>query len=795
MRFSYEWLCDLAGVKDVPPDKGAEVLTMAGFVVDHVSVIDYTGIVVGRIESQVPHPKSRKPLWIHQVDLGTERRQIIAGAPNAVAGTLVPVALPGTTVPGGVTVRDGVIAGEAARGMLCSAAELLIEDGPEGILLLESGEPGQPLSEVIPNEAILDVEVTANRPDCMGHLGLARELAAGLGRSLGRDFLARFTGGVEPKGTDLIKVDIEAPDLCRRYIGAVLSNVHVRPSPLWMQRRLRSGGIRPINNVVDITNYVCLEYGQPLHAFDLDHVRGAQIVVRRAAEGERLMLLDGVERRLNPSMLVIADGEGPVALAGLMGGEESGVTELTTRILLEAASFDGVNVRATSRALRLRTDASARFEKGLSPELALAGARRAVMLMAELAGASVHTDWVDEYPRPQDPVRISFRPERIDAILGIPVPRDEMEAGLTRLEFSVQTDGEDGAWDVFPPVYRLDVRIPEDVAEEIGRSYGYDKVPATLPGGRRGAWLPFQPSQERTLDGARHALAGAGYDEIVSVALVPGRTLEALGIAERAIHVVNPVSDEHDAMRTSLAVTLLQAAALNRQRDRAALSAFELGRAYLRRDDAPEGQPDEIQRLGILRLAGPEADEGRSAFLQVKGAFERAAQELRLHDISYEPATGVLFHPGRCARVMVDGREAGHLGELHPLVTERFDLPGRAVLLEVDVEPLLTGGRDRRYVPLARFPTVDRDLAVVVGSDLPAASLLSTIRKSGGELLQDARAFDEYIGPQVGDGRKSVAFSLTFRSPERTLTDAEVDGELKRVREALTGAHGAEFRA
>ncbi|HEX4213986.1 MAG TPA: phenylalanine--tRNA ligase subunit beta [Candidatus Dormibacteraeota bacterium] len=794
MRFSYEWLCDLAGVKDVAPEKGAEVLTMAGFVVDHVSVIDYAGIVVGRIESQVPHPRSRKPLWIHQVDLGTETRQIIAGAPNAVPGTLVPVALPGTTVPGGVTVRDGVIAGEAARGMLCSAAELLIEDGPEGILLLEAGEPGQPLSAVIPNEAILDVEVTANRPDCLGHLGLARELAAGLGRSLGRDFMPRFTGGVEPKGTDLIQVDIEAPDLCRRYIGAVLSNVHVGPSPSWMQRRLRSGGIRPINNVVDVTNYVCLEYGQPLHAFDLDQVRGARIIVRRAEEGERLMLLDGVERSLNPSMLVIADGEGPVALAGLMGGEESGVTGLTTRILLESANFDGVNVRATSRALRVRTDASARFEKGLSPELALAGARRAAMLLAELAGATVHTEWVDEYPRPQDPVRISFPPERIDAILGITVPREEMEAGLTRLEFQVQTDG-DGEWDVFPPVYRLDVRIAEDVAEEVGRSYGYDNVPATLPAGRRGRWLPFRPSQERTLDAARNSLAGAGYDEIVSVALVSSRVLEGLGIADRTIRVVNPVSDEHDVMRTSLAVTLLQAAALNRQRDRAALSAFEMGRVYLGRDDGPEGQPDEIQRLAMLRLAGPEPDEGRAAFLQVKGAFERAAEVLRLHDISYEPATGVLFHPGRCARVLVDGRPAGHLGELHPQVMERFDLPGRAVLLEVDVEPLLTGGRDRRYAPLARFPTVDRDLAVVVGGDLPAASLLSTIRDSGGELLKGARAFDEYIGPQVGEGRKSVAFSLTFRSPERTLTDAEVDGELARVRKALTGAHGAEFRA
>ena len=794
MKFSYEWLCDLAGIRDVPVGQAAEVLTMAGWEVDEVVPIDLSQLVVGRVLSQELHPGSRKPLWIHQVDLGDHVRQIVAGADNARPGTLVAVALPSTTVPSGTTVRDGKIAGVDARGMLCSEAELLIGPDEGGIMLLDEGRPGQPLEELIPSDAILEVEVTPNRPDCLGHLGLARELAAALGRSLGRDFMPPFTGGVEPPGTDLVDVTIEAPELCRRYIGAPITGVRVGPSPLWLRRRLFLAGVRPISNVVDVTNYVALEYGQPLHAFDLAALGGRRIVVRRARPGERLLGLDGETRTLTPDMLVIADAERPVALAGIIGGQETAVTEGTADLLLEAANFDGVSVRATSRALKLRTEASVRFEKGISPELALAGARRAAMLLAEITGGRVHVGWADVYPRPQEPARVRFRPAQVDGLLGVHVPLQEMEAILKRLDFQVRIQ-DDGEWDVLSPVFRLDVGIPEDVAEEVGRLHGYEKVPATLPGRRRSTWQPARPSLERRLDALRQALAGAGFTEVVTPALTSGALLDRLEVGEGAMRVINPVSDDQDTLRTTLVPSLLRVAAHNRNRGRPAVSVFEVARVYLRRPDAPDAQPDERVRLAAVRsgLAGAEA--GRRAFLELKGALERSLDALAPVEESYERDRATLFHPGRCAQVLVCGRPVGHLGELHPDTLEPFDLEGRVVALEIDLEPVLEIDLPRRSRPLPRFPAVNRDLAVVVPEEVPAGELLRTIKGAGGELLESATAFDEYRGSQVPEGRKSIAFALTFRSRERTLTDAEVDRQLEAVREALRRQHGASFRA
>jgi phenylalanyl-tRNA synthetase beta chain len=800
VKASLGWLKELSGISDIAPADAARALTMAGWNVEAVTVVDLSPILVGRVVSQVPHPSSRRPLWIHQVDLGGERRQIIAGAPNAVEGSLVPVALPGTTVPSGTAVRDGKIAGEAAQGMLCSAAELGLSDDHEGILLLEEGTPGQRLDELIPSDAVFDVEVTPNRPDNLSHLGLARELAAALGRRLPGDFMPPFTGGVEPLGTELIQVGIEAPDLCRRYIGAVVSGVSVGPSPAWMQRRLRACGVRPISNVVDVTNYVLLEYGQPLHAFDLATIRGRRIAVRRARDGERLLCLDGETRRLTPEMLVIADAERPVALAGVIGGEETAVSEATTDVLLEAANFDGVNVRATSRAIRLRTEASLRFEKGISPELALAGARRAATLLAETCGGRVHTDWADAYPRPQQPSRVLLRPEKVDAVLGVHVPLQEMEDILQRLGFQVRVES-DGTWEVLAPVFRLDVSISEDVAEEVGRIYGYDRVPPTLPGRRRSTWHPASPSSERRLDGARHVLAACGLTEAVSPSLVGHELLERLGVEERAMRLVNPVSDDEDTLRTTLLPSLLQVVARNRRHGRAEVGVFELGRAYLRRpadaDGQPAQQPEEPARVCAVRAGMPDADASRAAFYELKGALERAVDALAPIEslgLEYRPARAPLFHPGRCAEVVAAGRSLGHIGELHPAALGVVDLEERAVALELDLEPLLAVRGARQARPLPRFPAVNRDLGVVVPDLVPAGELQAAIKEAGGELLESVRAFDEYRGGQVPEGHKSVAFALIFRSPERTLTDAEVDAALEGVRRALRRRHQAGFR-
>jgi phenylalanyl-tRNA synthetase beta chain len=793
MRISYEWLGDFVDLTDVTPKEAAEVLTRLGVEIEALTLVDLSQILIGKVLEQIPHPKSNKPLWVHQVDLGSHVVQIIAGAPNAVAGTLVPVALPGTTVPNGNVVKDMTIAGFKAGGMLCSASELLLGDDHQGILILDSGTPGEPLTTVIPSQAIMEAEVTSNRPDCMGHLGIARELAAGLDRPLTRDFMPAFTGTASPPGRELVKVTIEDPDLCSRYIGAVIKDVKVGPSPDWLQRRLRACGVRPINNIVDITNYVLLEYAQPLHAFDLTKLAGPEIRVRRAREGEKLLCLDGVDRELKPEILVIADAERPVAIAGVIGGEETAVTAGTTDILLEAANFSGPSVRQTSRSLGLRTEASARFERGLPPELALAGARRAASLIAELAGGTVHKEWPDVYPRPQEPVRVRLKPWLIDEVLGIHVPLQDSEAILIRLGFHLKVLG-DGEWDVLPPVFRLDVTIPEDLVEEVGRVNGYDRVPPTLPGRRHETWTPLTPSVDRRLDAARDVLAGAGFNETWNPALVSGRKLEALRVAAHAMRVSNALSDDMDTLRTSLLPSLVDVVALNRDRGRDEICVYEIASVFLARIGEKDSQPEEPLRLAAIATAGTTADSGRVAFYRLKSVLDACVGGLSAPSLTYQRGAAELFHPGRCAAVTIEGRQLGYLGELHPTVVSSVKLEGRVVAFEIDMEPVLVASRLPRAQALPRFPAVARDLAVVVGEHVAAGTLLASITEAASDLLETARAFDEYHGAQVQAGFKSIAFTLTFRSPERTLTDAEVDKVMGEIKQTLEKRHQARFR-
>jgi len=794
MRISYEWLGDFVDLEGVTPKDAAEVLTRLGIEVETLTVVDLSEIVIGKVLEQKPHPTSRNPLWIHQVDLGAKVVQIIAGAPNAVAGSLVPVALPGTTVPSGKLVKDNLnIAGEKGHGMMASAAELNLGDDHSGILILDRGTPGEPLTTVIPSQAIMEAEILSNRPDELGHLGVARELAVGLDRPVRGDFMPAFTGTADPPGRDLVKVTIDDPDLCSRYIGAVITGVKVRPSPDWMQRRLRACGVRPINNIVDITNYVLLEYAQPLHAFDLALLNGPAIHVRRARQGEKLLALDGVERALATDMLVIADAIRPVAIAGLIGGEETAVTTATADVLLESANFNGPSVRQTSRALGLRTEASARFERNLPPELALAGARRAASLIAELAGGTVHREWADVYPRPQEPVRVILRPQLIDEVLGTHVPLEEAESILKRLNFHVKVMG-DGEWDVLPPVFRLDVSIPEDLVEEVGRVYGYDRVPPTLPGRRHDRWTPLAPSIDRRLDDARHALAGAGFTETWNPALVPGKKLEELKIAALAMRVVNPLSDDMDTLRTSLLPSLIDAIALNRDRGRDDVRLYEVASAYLAHVGDKNTQPEEPLRIGAVATAGVSAEDGRAAFYRLNSVLLECIASLSGPACTYDRAAAPLFHPGRCAAVVMEGRQLGYIGELHPTVTSGARIEGRVVAFEIDVQPVLDAASIPHAQPLPRFPAIERDLAVVVEDTVAAGSILVSIRELGGDLLEGVRAFDEYRGAQVPDGHKSIAFALTFRSPERTLTDAEVDRVMSEIRLGLKKRHGARFR-
>jgi len=794
VKISYEWLGDFVDLDGVTPKEAADVLTRLGIEVESLTVIDLSEIIVGKVIEQKKHPKSRNPLWVHQVDLGGRTEQIIAGADNAVPGSLVPVALPGTTVPNGKLVKDLNIAGFSAKGMLCSAEELLLSDDHSGILILDSGKPGDPLTSVIPSQATMDVEVTSNRPDCMGHLGIARELAAGLDRPMKVDFMPAFTGKAEPAGRDLVKVLIDDADLCSRYIGGVITGVKFGKSPDWLQRRLRACGVRPINNIVDITNYVLLEYAQPLHAFDRAKLSGGEVHVRRARDGEKLLCLDGVERELTSEMLVIADAEKPVAIAGVIGGEETAVTDSTADVLLEAATFNGSNVRQTARAFGLRTEASARFEKGLPAELALAGARRAAALIAELAGGAVHREWADVYPRPQEPVRIRLKPWLVDEVLGIHVPLEDSEAILIRLGFHVRVLG-DGEWDVLPPVFRLDVNIPEDLVEEVGRVWGYDRVPPTLPGRRRDRWTPSTSSLGRRLDATRQVLAGAGFTETWNPALVSGRMLEQLRVAARALRVSNALSDDMDTLRTSLLPSLVNVVALNRDRGRTDVKVYEIAAVFLARvGDKTTQQPEEPQRIGVVADAGTSAESGREAFYAMKSVLDACIRELGASPCTFHRASAELFHPGRCAAVFLDARQLGYLGEIHPSVVSGANLEGRLVAMEIDLEPVLAAAGAVRAQSLPRLPAIERDLAVVVDENVAAGALLATIKEAGGDILESSRPFDEYRGAQVPDGYKSVAFALTFRSPERTLTDAEVDNVMGEVRLALEKKHSARFR-
>jgi len=794
VKISYEWLGDFVDLDGVTPKEAAEVLTRLGIEVESLAVIDLSQIIVGKVIEQKKHPKSRNPLWVHQVDLGGRTEQIIAGADNAVPGSLVPVALPGTTVPNGKLVKDLNIAGFSAKGMLCSAEELLLSGDHAGILILDSGQPGDPLTSVIPSQATMDVEVTSNRPDCMGHLGVARELAAGLDKPMKVDFMPAFTGKAEPPGRDLVKVSIDDADLCNRYIGGVITGVKVGRSPDWVQRRLRACGVRPINNIVDITNYVLLEYAQPLHAFDRAKLSGGEVHVRRARAGEKLLCLDGVERELTPEMLVIADAEKPVAIAGVIGGEKTAVTDSTTDVLLEAATFNGPNVRQTARAFGLRTEASARFEKGLPAELALAGARRAAALIAELAGGAVHREWADVYPRTQEPVRIRLKPWLVDEVLGIHVPLEDSEAILVRLGFHVRVLG-DGEWDVLPPVFRLDVSIPEDLVEEVGRVWGYDRVPPTLPGRRRDRWTPSIPSMGRRLDAARQVLAGVGFTETWNPALVSGRMLEQLRVAARALRVSNALSDDMDTLRTSLLPSLVDVVALNRDRGRTDVKVYEIAAVFLARvGDKTTQQPEEPQRLGVVADAGITSESGREAFYTMKSVLDACIRELGAPPCTFQRASAQLFHPGRCAAVFLDARQLGYLGEMHPSVVTGANLEGRLVAMEIDLEPVLAAAGAARARSLRRFPAVERDLAVVVEEHVAAGALVTTIEETGRDILESSRPFDEYRGAQVPDGHKSVAFALTFRSPERTLTDAEVDNVMNEIKLALEKKHGARFR-
>jgi phenylalanyl-tRNA synthetase beta chain len=816
MRVPLSWLreyCD----PGLSPDELAERLSMTGTEVErlsHVGAPSAEGYVVGHVTGVSGHPDADR-LSVCEVDTGDGTRTIVCGAPNVAAGQTVPVALPGAVLPGGQELGRAELRGVVSDGMILSEAELQIGDDAEGIAVLgeDGAAPGTPLSDVLPiSEPVLELEVTPNRVDCLGVYGVAREVHAITGAPLAPPPWAEdATPTGEGEAGDYASVTVEVPELCPRFTARVFTDVGVGPSPLWLKARLVAAGQRPISNVVDITNYVMLLTAQPLHAFDLDLVPDGALIVRTAREGERMTTLDGIERTFDPETVLVCDRNGPSGIAGIMGGQVSEVSEGTNRVLLEVATWNGVNILRTSSMLGLRSEASTRFEKQLHPELAMRAQRVASRLFAELGGARVVPGTIDVAADVPAPHVISLRGARVDGLLGMHIEPEGSEEFLERLGFGTERGGED--INVTVPVDRhYDVTREVDVIEEVGRIHGLDEhLPATLPehGARTGRLEPDQALRRRAED----VLRDLGFDQIVGWSFVARDTADRLrlpGDDPRREHVAiaNPLSEDHSVMRTALIGGLLDAARHNMARDAERVALFESGRAYLRQAAPPEGgaaagefaghRPAPVaepQRLACVAVesvvpASWRRPPAAAGFYELKGVLEALCGQLGA-PLSLVPRSEPFLHPGRAASVEIGGVEAGWLGELHPLVAREWDLDGGAAF-EVDLAPLIESSSvgEERYEDVTTYPAVLQDLAVVVSDEVPAARVREAVLAGGGDLLRSARIFDLYRGEQVGEGRKSLALRLEFRAPDRTLTDDEVAERREAIKRELDAIGG-----
>jgi phenylalanyl-tRNA synthetase beta chain len=824
MRLPLFWLHDYCD-PGLSAQALGERLAMTGTEVDRIHTHGVTALEhfrVGRVLSAERHPDADR-LTVCVVDIGdAEPSTIVCGAPNVAAGQAVAVASPGAVMPDGTTLKRAKLRGVASNGMILAEDELAIGTDHTGIIVLDDDHrPGTPLADVLPIATdVLELEITPNRPDCLGVYGLAREVHAATEAPLAA---APWAHDPHPDGDTVpgFSVEVEAPDLCPRFTARLFEDVAIAPSPPWLKARLMAAGQRPINNVVDITNHVMLLTGQPMHAFDADLVAGGRLVVRRGREGERMTTLDDVERLLDPDVCVIEDAEGPTSIAGIMGGARSEVRDTTTRVLMEAATWNGPNIQRTSTRLGLRTEASGRFEKQLQPEQGIDGQAVASALMIELCGARAVGGTIDVGGPGPEPAVVPLRAARLAGLLGANVPLEDAVAILERLGFEVASAGEDALAVRVPSWRRGDVTREADLIEEVARLWGLDRLPATLPS-RRGATGRLAPEQ-RLRRRAEDALVGAGLHEIVGWSFtapdvadrlaLPGADVRRAGVA-----LENPMSLEQSVMRTTLLGSLLDAARRNRSRGTDDVRLFEYGSVYLDRRagegngaaSAPTGNPwyprldpalpVERPRLGAL-LSGRtrpatwrDPEPPRADFFAAKAVLAALAQALRL-DWSVNPAREPFLHPGRSAAVLLGGQAAGWIGELHPTVARAWDLE-EAAAFELDWGLLAQDAdRVRRYEDLTSFPAVRQDIAVTVPDDVPAARVVAIARDAGGQWLRGVEVFDVYRGAQVGEGRQSLALRLEFRASDRTLTDEDVAERRDAIVAALRRQVGGELRA
>jgi len=805
MRVSYKWLKDYVDIP-VSPEELAEKMTMAGVAVEN---IEYPGenldkIVVGRIETILPHPNADK-LVICQVNTGTETQQVVTGAPNVRSGQVILLALAGASLPGG-RITKAKLRGVESFGMLCSAQELGLdpksfpEDQQEGILEFPADTPlGMDVRELLGlDDAILELELTPNRADCLSMVGVAREVAAILGTKIKLPVM-------EAPETDesidsQVSVEIKEPDLCGRYVGRLVCKVKIGPSPQWMQRRLQAAGIRPISNIVDVTNYVMMELGQPLHAFDYEKLEGQAIIVRRGLPGEKMCSLDGVERELDPEMLVIADAGRAVAIAGVMGGLDTEITGETTSVLLESAYFNPASIHRTSKRLGLRSESSARFEKGIDPNGSLKAANRACQLIGEMGAGEIVSGSADNFPRPQDNRIIRLRPERVALILGAEVPKKRIIDFMERLGFGIREEG--NLFLVEVPARRGDITLEIDLIEEVARLYGYNNIPTTLPEGAstEGRKTKSGMMTDKVVD----IMVRSGLSEIITLSFMNPRVFDMLNLPSdhrlrQAVTVQNPLSEEQRVLRTTMVPGLLDMMARNTARKNRDLAFYELGRVFVPVND--EELPRERLTLAAGVMGKTSSGWNTAAvdmdFYYLKGILESLFDSLNITDYGLVPETAhPVFHPGRAARIQLAGETAGIIGEIHPSAAENYRLNERVYAMELSLEEIIGASDMRReYRPLPKYPAVERDIAIVLSKDVPSAEIYRVIRKNGGELLERINLFDIYQGTQIKEGFKSMAFALRFQAADRTLTDEEVNLVYKRIQKALADSFQAELRA
>ena len=796
MNTSLSWIKRYVPDLDVTAQEYTDAMTLSGTKVEGYERLDadLENIVIGQIEKIEKHPDADK-LIVCQVNVGKEVIQIVTGAPNVKEGDKIPVVLPGGRVagshdgkktPGGVQIKAGKLRGVDSYGMMCSIEELgstreMYPEAPEyGIYIFpEDAVVGESAIKALGlDDVIFEYEITSNRVDCYSVLGIAREAAA----TFGKKFLppqVKVTGNQED-AHDYVKVTVEDQKLCPRYCARVVKNVKIGPSPKWMQRCLAANGIRPINNLVDITNYVMEEYGQPMHAYDLDTIANHEIIVRRAKNGEKFVTLDGQERIMDEDVLMICDGEKAVGIGGIMGGENSMITDHVQNVLFEAACFDGPNIRRSAKRIGLRTDASGKFEKGLDPNNAQAAIDRACQLMEELGAGEVVGGMVDVCCETRQPVRIPFEPEKINSLLGTDLSAEQMLKYLADVELAYDQESNE----IVVPTFRQDVLRTADVAEEVARFYGYDNIPTTLPSGEATTGkLPFKLRIEETArDVAEYCGFSQGYCySFESPKVFDKLLLDPEDTLRNAITILNPLGEDFSIMRTISLNGMLTSLATNYNRRNKNVRLYELGNIYL-----PESLP--LTQLPQERMMFTLGMYGDGDFFDMKGVVEEFLDKVGMDKKKdCDPKAGKNFlHPGRQALIRYEGEEIGYLGEVHPQVADNYGIGTRVYVAVLDILQVVKFATyDRKYEGIARFPAVNRDISMVVPKDIMVGDIEKMIAQRGGKILEHYELFDIYEGDQIQAGYKSVAYSITFRSKEKTLGEAEVTGAMKKILNGL----------